>query len=255
MYEINYFLNLFKYYWANLKAYPIRLITNIFWMFFGFVPQFFLWYVIAQTSNNIPYSLKEIILYFLFVWGLFYNLNVINKHFKSISSGEISINVIKPIRLTNMYFYHFFSQIIIDKLINIIIVSLIGFIVIGIQNTLLGLILFLIGLILGSLFYVIIFFSMFWLKNNWGIKFSIDIIVMYCSGLWIPLDLLPVFWQNIIELLPFKLMFYYPTKVFLGQINISVGIILQYIFWICILYIIARILEYIGLKNYEQFGG
>lgn len=255
MYQIKYFWRLFVFYWENLKAYPIRFVTNFFWLFFGFVPQFFLWYVISQSSNSLPYTLKEIILYFLFVWGLYYNIGYINSHFKKISTGEVSTSIIKPISLTNMYFYHFFAEILTSKITNAIILIIIGIIMVGLTNTLLGILFFIFGLSLGCIFYVIMFFTMFWLRNNWGIKFSIDLIIMFCSGLWIPLDLLPKFWFNFISYLPFKLIFFYPTKIFLGQLEITFWIILQYIIWFIILYTIARLLEYLGLKSYEQLGG
>jgi ABC-2 type transport system permease protein len=255
MQQINYFLHLFKFYLENLKAYPIRLLTNLFWLFFGFVPQFFLWYVISKTSNNLPYTLTEIILYFLFVWGLYYNVGSINKHFKVISTGEVSTSIIKPISLTNMYFYNFFAEITISKIVNIVLITIAGAILVGIVNTLFGILFFIFGLTIGCIFYVILFFTMFWLRNNWGIKFSIDMFITFCSGLWIPLDLFPAFWQNVVNYLPFKLMFFYPTKIFLGQLEITIWIILQYIIWFIILYIIARLLEYYGLKGYEQLGG
>jgi len=255
MYQIKYFGSLFKFYWENLKAYPIRFVTNIFWLFFGFVPLFFLWYTISLSSNSLPYSLKEIIIYFLFTGGLYYNLGYLNKHFKVISTGEVSTSIIKPISLTNMYFYNFIADISISKIVNVILILIIGIFIMGVTNAFLGILFFILGLLIGSIFYVIMFFTMFWLRNNWGIKFSIDMLVTFCSGLWIPLDLFPIFWQNFVGYLPFKLMFFIPTKIFLGQFTITFWVILQYIIWFIVLYCIARLLEYLGLKGYEQLGG
>ncbi len=255
MYQINYFLKLLKYNLEWLRAYPARIAISISWVVFGFIPQFFFWYIIINSSTSIPYSIKEIAMYFLFSLGLFYNLSHVNRYFREIATGEVITNVIKPISLTNNYLYIFFTRIFINKLPNIIIITIVGCLLLGIKSSILAAIFFTAGLILGSLFFVVLFFTMFWFRNNWGIKHGIDLLVLFSSGTWIPLDLLPKFWAGILNNLPFKLMFYVPGKLYISQFTITWGIIFEYLFWIITLYILARILEYFGLKYYEQLGG
>jgi len=255
MYQSKYFFKLLEFQWERTKAYPIRLIISLSWVIFGFIPQFFFWYIIAQSTNTLPYTTKEIILYFLFSMGLFYNLNQINQYFNTIARGEVVTSVIKPMSLTANYFSIFFSTIFINKLPNLIIITIIGCFIVGITSSILAAIFFLFGLILGCTFFVCFFLLMFWMRNNWGVKWGIDILILFASGTWIPLDILPKFWGGLLLNLPFQLMFYTPAKIFLGQITPTFWLILQYVFWIIILYIIARILEYYGLKYYEQLGG
>jgi len=251
----SFFLTLIKFNWELLKAYPVRFFTVLFWIFFGFIPQYFFWKIIIANSNSIPYTFKEIAIYMLITWTLHYSLNYINRHFNEISNGGVVTQIIKPISLTNYYFKLFFSEIFITKISTLIFTIIIGTIFLGIKNTALGILFYILGMSIGMLVYTILFFSMFWLRNNWGLKFSFDIIMMFAAGLWIPLDLLPKTASTILHILPFNLMFYTPVKIFLGQLQINYILILQYIVWIAILYFSARFLEYYGLKHYEQLGG
>lgn len=252
--KINYLIELLKRDLETLKAYPARLITQIGWFLFGFIPLFFVWYFVATTTGAFPYSTKEILLYFAFVWGLFYSVNYVRKSLNSIVDGDVVTKIIRPLSLTTNHLYIFLSEIFIGKLSNLIIVTIIGIIFIGF-GSLLGIISFALGLLIACLTYAVILFLMFWFGRNWGIKYVLDMFIFVSAGQAFPLDLLPGTVQTIITALPFKLMFFYPAKIFLGQMSINWALILEYIVWAIILYTICRILEHYGLKKYEQLGG
>ncbi len=252
--KINYFLKQLNRDWENLKAYPTRLVTSAGWFFFGFIPLFFVWYFVATNTGAFPYSLKEILLYFAFTWGLFYSINYMRGHFNSITNGDIVTKVIRPISLTTNYLYIFYSGILVPKISNLLIVIIIGLVFLG-PSSLLGSLFFIIGLIIGCLVYVAVLFLMFWFGRNWGFKYVLDMLISISAGQLFPLDLLPGIIQTVIVFLPFKLMFYYPAKIFLGQMLISWTLILEYVVWVIVLYFVCRVLEYFGLRRYEQLGG
>lgn len=252
--RINYFLELLRQDWEHLKAYPLRFVLNLAWFAFGFIPLFFVWYFVATNTGAFPYSLKEILLYFAFVWGLAYSVNGVRKHISSINSGEIVTKIVKPISLTENHLYIFFSSIFTIKASNIIVVIILGLIFLGLHS-LLGILFFILGIIIACLVYEIILMLMFWFGKSWGLKYMLDMFILVSAGTAVPLDLFPTSVQMLLSYMPFKLMFFYPAKIFLGQLSISWVLILEYLVWAIILYFVCRVLEYFGLRKYEQLGG
>lgn len=112
------------------------------------------------------------------------------------------------------------------------------------------------GFIIYFLFSSLMGFSAFWLIRTVGLIYSLEMVVMFLSGLFVPLDLLPDAFNKVASFFPFKYGLYFSVKIFLSDFTASQilqGLFMQ-IFWIFILLIFLQWLWNKGLKAYESVG-
>lgn len=143
---------------------------------------------------------------------------------RQIHQGDLTNFLLRPIN----YFYYLISRDIADKLLNIffavIEISLIIIIfrpnLIWITN-LVSLIQFIIALGLAIFMYfsisVLLGFISFWTQESWAPRFLFFIISEFLSGGLFPLDILPATAYQILTLLPFSYLLFFPLKIYLGQ--------------------------------------
>jgi ABC-2 type transport system permease protein len=76
------------------------------------------------------------------------------------------------------------------------------------------------------------------------------------KGNWFPLDLAPMWFQNILSILPFQYSLFYPIKIITSYIPIENHIkgILVLVFSIILLMVIIRYLWFKGIKRYDSVG-
>lgn len=97
----------------------------------------------------------------------------------------------------------------------------------------------------------------FWFLEVTSILYIVMTLNFFVSGHMFPLDLLPPFWSNLLQALPFQYMAYFPAVVFLGKLQgtaLALGL-LQQLAWSIAFVILARWLFRVGLKRYSAFGG
>jgi ABC-2 type transport system permease protein len=97
----------------------------------------------------------------------------------------------------------------------------------------------------------------FWFLEVTSILYIVMTLNFFVSGHMLPLDLLPPFWANLLKLLPFQYMAYFPAVVFLGKVR---GAELAWAFvielaWVVGFIVLSRWLYRRGLKRYSAFGG
>jgi ABC-2 type transport system permease protein len=97
----------------------------------------------------------------------------------------------------------------------------------------------------------------FWLLEVTSLLYIVNTLNYFVSGHMFPLDLLPKPWTNMLKMLPFQYMAYFPAAVFLGKVEgeaLWQGLVTEAA-WALGLMVLARILFRLGLRRYSAFGG
>lgn len=216
----------------TLQEYFVYRVNFFFWrlqVFIFFVMFFLLWAAVSEGKNSLGlYSVSQIYTYFIigYIIKAFVFTTRTADIGGDIQNGNISTLLIKPISTLKYYF----SRDIIDKLFNLFfmffefILILILFkptLTIPTLQNFLFFLLFLILSIITFFFYsLVVSFAAFWSEDAWSSRFLFGVIfITLFSGQYIPLDLLPPIIGRILDFTPYPYMFYYPLKVWLGQVD------------------------------------
>lgn len=123
---------------------------------------------------------------------------------------------------------------------------------------------FILFLVSSAFAYFIYFFisfiigiSAFWWTDVTGFFYLGNMIIAFCSGLLLPIDILPNKISAILQITPFYYILYFPLQIFIRRINFNEVIFGFYhqLVWIGILYVITVLIFNMGLKKYEAAGG
>ena len=96
----------------------------------------------------------------------------------------------------------------------------------------------------------------FWTTRVTGVAFAAVMVTGFLSGTVVPLDLLPNYLQWLTDILPFKYILFFPTKIFINMLQTSdivKGLVIQVI-WILLTLVLSKSLWQVGLKKYESVG-
>lgn len=180
-----------------------------------------------------------------------------------INRGDLSNLLLKP----TSTFSYWVARDIGDKLLNILF-SIFEFIIlilllhpnIFIQQNPFVIILTLVSILISiALFFMIsllLSFIGFWSPDVWAPRFLFFVILDFFSGGLFPLDILPNFIYQILKILPFNYLLFFPIKLYLGQFStndIYNGLLMSLV-WLLILFYITRLVWHRGLKVYEAYG-
>jgi ABC-2 type transport system permease protein len=97
----------------------------------------------------------------------------------------------------------------------------------------------------------------FWFLEVTSFLYIINTLNFFVSGHMFPLDLLPPFWSNLLQMLPFQYLAYFPAMVFLEMKpghEIARGLAME-LFWAVLFIVLARVLFKSGLRRYSAYGG
>jgi len=96
----------------------------------------------------------------------------------------------------------------------------------------------------------------------WILEISTFIFILFAfeylaSGHLFPLDMLPPALQHILWFTPFPAMLYVPISIYMGKLigdGLALGLLTQ-LFWVLVMYALARFMWRRGIKHYSAFGG
>jgi ABC-2 type transport system permease protein len=117
----------------------------------------------------------------------------------------------------------------------------------------------LMAFLIGFLFEACIGIAGFWLLEVTSFMYIINVINFFVSGQMFPLDLLeryPIVMQ-VLRLLPFHYLAYFPAMVFLERIQgmeLVIGLAVEFA-WVLVFLLLSRWLYRLGLKHYSAYGG
>ncbi len=120
---------------------------------------------------------------------------------------------------------------------------------------------FIVSLLLTALLQFFLSYSMA-LLAFWVLEISTFIFILFAfeylaSGHLFPLDMLPPALQHALWFTPFPSMLYVPISIYMGKISgngIALGLLTQ-LFWVVMMYLLARFMWRRGIRKYSAFGG
>ena len=222
----------------TLQEYFVYRVNFFFWrlqVFIFFVMYFSLWSAVSNGHSSLgSYTIPQ--LYSYFVVGYIIKAVVFSTRTQDlggdIQNGNISTLLIKPISTLKYYF----SRDLIDKFFNLFFMFF-EFILILVlfkptlfiptmQNFVLFLLFLILSIITFFFYSLVISFIAFWSDDAWSARFLFGVVfVNIFSGQYIPLDFLPPIIGKILDYTPFPYMFYYPLKIWLGQVDLQSAVL------------------------------
>ncbi len=162
-----------------------------------------------------------------------------------------------------------FIRDLASKLLNLILVIVEVFFIIKLLNlsfyvpkNIIYFLLFIISCLLSLPLYFFLDYMLsilaFWVDNVWAPRWLFGMIFLqFLSGSFFPLDVLPNFVFDLIQLTPFPYLIYFPLTIYLEQVSlVGAGrIILLLVLWLVVIYLATRKLWQKGLKQYTAYGG
>ena len=255
IFRFRVFKEYFSQKFRSFAEYPLNFSISLFWALFSLLVFYFFWSLVFSRGTIVNYDLTKMILYYLFVLCLWYDFVLIKSLGRSIVEGDIMKTLVRKVNLEEHFMYTCLSSFIVWMLVPLFVILIVGLYFLGL-SALFGILIFIAGMIIGTLIYSLLTCLSFWLGYVWSIFFIVDELIQLCSGSILPLDLFPHLFQiAVIEYLPFNLMFFVPAKVFLGDMTITWALIGKYLIWIIALYLVLKFVIKLGLKRYEQLGG
>ncbi|MBI4099843.1 ABC-2 family transporter protein [Candidatus Microgenomates bacterium] len=181
-----------------------------------------------------------------------------------IADGRLSNYLLKPLN----YHFFWFTRDLADKLLNIIFsvveITVLYFLLappLYFQSDPTILVFFAVTTI-GAIFLNFIFGTIasnfsFWTPGNaWGFWFLYLVFQDFFGGVMFPLDIFPKAIYNIIMLLPFPYLLFFPINVYTGKISgpdLGVGIMVM-LFWGVLGLLILKKEWQLGVKDYDAGG-
>lgn len=227
---------------------------------------YFLWSVVIPPGKVLLDYNQSMILTYILGTSLMQSIVLSSRTYAigdEINSGNLLNFLLRPIN----YFKYWFAIDIGDKLMNISFsVVELGLILIilrppiFLQTDPLHIVLFLMATSFSLVLYFFINFLLgfigFWSPEVWAPRFIFFMVLEFLAGSLFPLDILPKTVFEIMKLLPFSYLLYFPLKIYLGQLSlpeIISGLSIS-LFWIFGIYFIVRFVWQKGLKSYTAYG-
>lgn len=261
------YLSIFKANWQAVFEYRLNFFLGRLENIILLITLYFLWTsVFARHETIFDYNKAEILTYV--IGGHFLRTLILETRTKfvgeEIYSGFISSVLLKPIS----YFWQWFAEDFARKTLTIstsIFEAAIFIILVKpplfIQKDMNLIFLAIAAVILAALLNFVINFTWaligFWSDNVYGPHFLIEVIVSFASGSIFPLDFLPSFLFRFFQVLPFSFVFFFPLKLYLGQLA-SMAILAGFLFqilWFGISLLVYKFIWNKGVKVYSAVGG
>ncbi len=260
------YLQIIKGTWAEYMMYRLNFVMWRVRMVMQILVVYFLWWAIFSQRQEFFGYTQSLILTYILLSSLVRTL-VLGTTTMDIGSvinqGNLSNFLLRPLH----FFHYYIARDIGDKLLNFAFaigeITLLYSILrpeIFIQTHVVTLLFFLAAIVIGTILYF--FFSLifgflgFWTPDVWAPRFLSFVIMEFFAGGLFPLDILPQPLFSISQLLPFSYFLYFPLKVYLGQLNITLllqGFTIE-IMWVVGFIVFARFLWQKGLKVYTAEG-
>lgn len=257
------YLEIIKFNLLKYLTYPFESIALIITRLITLALLILFWSVFSKSASQVI-SITSITGYFLISGAV--NELVFARDFKfgrsiqkAIRSGQLNNYILKPIGLLP----HLFSSLFIGGYgLNLLIAVV--YLIIGIiikppatwLNILFFLCFFLIAISISLAMNLFIACIQFYTIEGGGVKNVLSHISRILSGVIVPIYYFPLSLRRIVQILPFSTMIYGPTNA-LQSDTITSDIWLQLSFgflWAVLLPILALMLWYKALKNYDAIG-
>lgn len=260
---------LVKLSWQSVLTYRLDFLLRILGGFFMMAVTIALWVAIYDQSSLTEikgYTLTQMVIYLLGA-GLINSFIMITHQGDEVNDeinyGILSTYLIKPFNVQLFWFIRDLASrvlLFIQGGIIIFFIIIITSFFIDLSFLLVNILFFLISIIIAIILHYFLFYIFtiiaFWLEQTWGPRFVIRVFMNIATGRLIPLSLFPIFWYQLLNVLPFKFMGFIPMEILLNRLTISqtfiqlgIGLI-----WIIIFASMGFLLYKIGVKKYAAEG-
>ena len=96
----------------------------------------------------------------------------------------------------------------------------------------------------------------FWTSGNDGLRTAFDQLIGLLGGIWVPLSLFPKQMADILNVLPFRYLYFQLVQIYQGKIigdDLYFSVMIQ-VLWVAIFSLLCGYLWNRGLKKYESYG-
>lgn len=251
------------------SAYRLNLFTRLLNRIIGLFIFVSIWKALyagasETTSNMGTVTLTDMIMYTIVssAISVFISNTVIGNINNKIRTGQIALDLLKPINFKAWQFCNVIGNNISSILLELVPVLIIGGVVFGFQVPEWNyLILFFISLFSGIVINFLITYILgvlgFWFMDVMHFERLLQDMVRMFSGAWFPIWFFPQALITFSGFLPFKYIYFAPTTIYLAKVSISetLIILLQQFVWMFILLVIENILWKKGTKKLVIQGG
>ncbi|MFF2093158.1 ABC transporter permease [Paenibacillus sp. NPDC058174] len=228
-------------------AFRAEVLLFLFGQLFKIFVQVYIWHALFGDSGQLAsqagsISIQEMITYVVIssVISVFATNDVIFKVSSKVSSGEIAMDLIKPMSFRSVVFCQTFGTNMyrmLFELVPLVIVSLLFFHVQlpSLASGIAFLVLVFNGLILNFLITYTIGLIAFWYILIWQINTVLNGLIRLFSGAFIPIWFFSDSLVQVSYFLPFRLIYYEPISVYLGKVTgwqELLAIVIQQVAWI-----------------------
>lgn len=265
--ELTKYWTVFKISWENGFVYRLNFLLWRARSVIVILTVYFLWEAIFRSNDIVfGYSREKILTYVfltLVVRSLVLGLRSIDAA-GEIADGRLANYLLKPIS----YHLYWFVRDLSDKFLNVLFsigeIVVLYFVLrppIFIQTDTLILAIFVFALIMAAVLNFVFAWvtsnCAFWVINYaWGFWFVFLVFQDFLGGVMFPLDIFPQPIYNLLTLLPFPYLLYFPVNVYLGKIvgqELTRGLILM-VAWLVIGVVLIKKEWMLGLRTYQAEG-
>ena len=225
----------------------------------------FVWKAIYnQTGNAGDFSISQMVTYYILAISFSSiatcGINEMMAH--SIRNGQINKELLYPISYFKYYFGINLGEIAFSTVIGIAIFIICSIfwkltLPVNIIDFILCLLVILLGIPITFFIQMIVGTIGFYTNSIWGMQILRKAIIQIFSGIIAPINLFPLWFQELSNFLPFKELIYTPINIWLGQVSYNqiMFVIIKQILWGIILYVIAKLFFNHAVKNLTINGG
>jgi ABC-2 type transport system permease protein len=264
---MNKYLTVFKVSWSNGFVYRLNFLLWRLRSVIVILTVYFFWEATFQGGGVIFGYTKDKILTYVFLTLILRSLILGQRSMDAageISDGRLSNYLLKPLN----YHFYWFTRDMADKLLNIAFsfLEIIGLYLIlrppiYLQTNPETLIFFgvacLLAMILNFVLGNIASYFSFWTPGNaWGFWFLYLTFQDFLGGVVFPLDIFPKVIYNLIVLLPFPYLLFFPANIYLGKVvgaDLIRGLVVAGI-WVLLAILLFRRQWHLGLRSYQAEG-
>lgn len=252
--------------WSETLSYRLNFVMWRFRTVLQLLTMYFLWSTLIPTNGSLfGYSQSQMLTYILGT-SLISSIVTATRTAElgeQINNGDLSNFLLKPIN----YMKYWFARDLGDKAMNLTFCMVeISLLIVIFRPPLffqtdptflfLTLISCLISMMMYFFFNYLLGLFGFWSNEIWGPRFIFWILIGFFGGSLFPLDILPGPVFEVLKLLPFTYLLYFPLKIYLGQLGISTiieGLLISSV-WTILLYFTVQFVWKKGLKLYGAEG-
>lgn len=265
VYRVYIYLDIIKKSFKSFSVYNMNIVMNLVSGFIAVFVQIALWKALYENGLNQTTTLADSITYTLinsfFIKRCFIYMS--NSISDSIYSGDVEIDLIRPISMREMATMRSIGRNIFDLCSFSFPIMVVTIIMYGIEgpkdigSLLYAVITAILGQIIFWLFECILGYTAFWLKVNWYLAYIELAVMTIFGGTTIPIWFYPEWLQNICYYLPFKYVGYESIYIYLygsSTIEFLKTISIQLI-WILLFLVMEKIIWCRAVRKTEVFGG